>query len=208
MREARRFTHRPRALFAAALAALLAGCSGDTGNRTRSAGTEYPLQAIAAADSALAIGGPADHKHQARQIGGRYQETISFANGAAVAYEQLVGVRMVFGVTGGDLIRHWYDGDRVKQAGFVYKDPPIRRSAESFSLTATGTNRTCALYGRVFGQGAGVGDGDQLDLVVYCLPSGPDAAARTEHAVEDIVARLKDTPLIARPLPKLSPTPG
>jgi hypothetical protein len=187
---------------------LLAGCSG-TATRGPSASVEYPWQAISSEQSELAIGGPDDHRHRAHQNGSRYQESVTFTNGAAVWYELLQGTHAVFDQTGGEIIKGWYNGVAAKAAGFVYKTDPVRRNGEAFSLTDSGTTRTCSLHGRVFGMTeAGYGQGDQLYLITYCIPSGPNAAATTERVVNELVARVAATPVFAKRPPTLLLTPA
>jgi hypothetical protein len=188
------------------LACMLAACA-EGGSRSPSASVEYPWQEIVPTQSAMVITGPEDHRHRAHKIGSRYQELVSFTNGASVTFEMLEGIHAAFGVTGSDIIKGWYGTDAAKDGGFAHKNNAVRRSGEAFALTDTGSNRTCSFYGRVFGGTGYGGNGDQLYRITYCTASGPNAAASTERIVNDLAVRLEGTPQIARMSPTLLRTP-
>ena len=203
IRKARR---TPAVLAGCLLASMLAACAG-AGPRSPSASVEYPWQDIRPEQSAMVISGAEDHRHRAHQIGSRYQEIAVFTNGANVTYEVLEGIHAAFAVTGADVIKSWYATTSAKKAGFVYKNNAVRRSAEAFALSDSGTDRTCSLYARVFGGKGYGGEGDQLYRITYCIASGANAAATTERIVTEIAARLEGTPEIARTSPSLLRTP-
>ena len=86
---------RPVASLICPLVAVALAACAEGGTRTPSTSVEYPWQDIRPEQSAMVISGADDHRHRAHRTGSRYQEQVTFTNGASVVYEQLEGIHAV-----------------------------------------------------------------------------------------------------------------